>query len=1038
MNNSITNHKPAKVRSIIVAPTMIFLILVAVILAGWWTLHRQEIEDIKQDTAITAEQAALRVEAFFSTRIAMMLHFRRMFADDNVGSELAFTENALNIHKHFPGIQSINWIDTEGVIRWVVPETGNAKVKGINLRKRRKTAHILEAAERTGKPQMTDTIDLVQGGKGFAVNFSVKRSGRLLGTLGIVFNISALVDQSLLQSLAGNYSFKITEKGVELYSHGSTSLDHVYSASHKFSVLDREWNLTLFPTLTRNETETSDFGWAIIALALLLSALLSWVLFLFLSRQDALKTSEERQRSLFDNAYDSIFITDLKTKKFIDVNDNACNRLGYSRQELLSMSYRDFSDESIDVGAIIKELYETGSVKCESIHLHKDGTRIPVEISSQIIELRGAKVHQSFVRDITERKKAEERISKAFYDNPIMQSITRLDDGVIIDINRAWLDTLGFKREEVIGRTAADVDVSVDFTPDVRFKLINQIRSEDGYVSVEAMLRCKDGEIRLFNSNAELVELDGKEHLLLASIDITARKQAEQAQKESEERFRHFTESASDRYWETDHEHRLVQIADIEESDFVVQPSGARHWEVQGASTDDDWRQLKLDMDEHRPFKEYPMLFSSDDREFHRLISGVPYFDEDGNFKGYRGTSRDVTETVKRQDQLRQAQKMEAVGQLSSGIAHDFNNLLMAALGNVEFLEEKVAEPGLAEHVAIAKRAILRGADLTKHLLAFSRKQSLKPERIDVGVLINSLSVMFKRTLPANIKIEWNIATHLCPVMIDQSQLENALLNLVLNSRDAMLAGGVLTIGCENTNISKVQQISNPEIKAGDYVTVSVEDTGMGIKKSHLDNIMVPFFTTKGLGGGSGLGLSMVYGFVLQSGGFVDIQSEPGSGAKVILYLPRNLGEGDVSAAVFEEKEDIPLGKGETVLIIEDEPDVRETTILQLENLNYQVIDGGDGKSVLDTCNEDNCIFDANIDLVLSDVVLPNETSGPELVEIVQKCYPAAKALLMTGYAETDVIQTTDGKLKFPIIGKPFTKSKLANKIFGLLNGASA
>jgi len=235
---------------------------------------------------------------------------------------------------------------------------------------------------------------------------------------------------------------------------------------------------------------------------------------------------------------------------------------------------------------------------------------------------------------------------------------------------------------------------------------------------------------------------------------------------------------------------------------------------------------------------------------------------------------------------------------------------------------------------------------------------------------------LLQRTLPETIEIEWNVPPDLWPVMVDQSQLESSILNLALNYRDAMAEGGTLIISCENITNFLDQPIGNPNLRPGEYVAISVKDTGIGIQQSNLDRIHDPFFTTKGVGKGSGLGLSMVYGFVMQSGGDVEVESEVGTGTTITLFLPRDKTAKNIDDHDIIEPLELPLGSGETILLVEDEPDIREVTIQQLRNLGYNIIDGGDGKTVLDNCREGDCFFHDEINLILSDVVLPNETNG--------------------------------------------------------------
>lgn len=412
-----------------------------------------------------------------------------------------------------------------------------------------------------------------------------------------------------------------------------------------------------------------------------------------------------------------------------------------------------------------------------------------------------------------------------------------------------------------------------------------------------------------------------------------------------------------------------------------------------------------------------------------------PVTDAFGGITKIIGTILDVTELKSSEAQLLQAQKMEAVGQLSTGIAHDFNNLLMAALGNMEIIDDEIDDLNLKEHAASAKRAILRGADLTKRLLAFSRKQKLEPELSDIGNLVSGLRVIFRRTLSENIDIEWHISSDLWPTMIDRHQLENSILNLVLNARDAMRAGGTLTIKCENLTIKDDEINDHFGADAGDYVGITVADTGIGIPETELEKIIEPFYTTKGVGEGSGLGLSMVYGFVRQSEGFIDIKSKPNAGTMVSLYLRRASSVDDVADIHFQQKSDIKPGNGETILVIEDEAEVREITIKHLRKLSYKVIDGGDGKKILEGCDRDRCDFCAELNMVLSDIILPNRTSGPELIQRISRCNPKAKVVLMTGYSKKDISPLTDEELNFQVLGKPFTKDELARKVSDVLTG---
>ena len=758
----------------------------------------------------------------------------------------------------------------------------------------------------------------------------------------------------------------------------------------------------------------------------------------------ARKHAEEEQRNLFDLANDSIFISDPDTGNFVDVNNNAAERLGYTREELLQLAYKDINDPEVDVSTIVEELQTNGNVEAESIHIRKDGSKMHVAISSQIIDLSTHRVQQTFVRDISHRKEielslkeSEERFSKAFQVSPMMQTITRLDNGTVVDVNDSWLSNLGFQKEEIIGNLLRDNVFLHNFSAEDRAARIEEIRQTKSSVGYETTIRKKDGDTLDLNCKADIIELGGVEHLLVVSEDITERKKSQRKIKETEQRFSAIFQSTP----------AMVSISTEKESEILevnetwLRTLGYQREEVIGKSPfdlnmllEDDVRSKsvrQLMEDEIVVVETRYRTKGGEVRDF--IVSGQKI-----NFEGrdcILFLSQDITMEKSREEHLRHAQKMEAVGQLTGGLAHDFNNLLMAALGNIEIIEENLTEaPDLMDRALVVKRAVQRGAELTKRLLAFSRRQQLDPAPTDISQLADDLRTMLNRVLPENIEINWNLPAGLWLALVDSNQLENAILNLALNSKDAMVAGGTLTISCGQTTVVEGNLPDNPDVEYGDFVTVLVGDTGMGIRTSDLRKIFDPFYTTKGVGEGSGLGLSMVYGFVRQTGGFVDIESVPTEGTKITLYLPRVKNKmAPVRQVKGQDRQaENYRGNGERILVIEDEPEVRETTISLLELLGYEVIDGNDGEDIA------NIIEDSSFDLVLSDVVLSNKMSGTDVIEMVLEQHKSAKAVLMTGYAEQDIIHSSDGALKFPVISKPFTREELGQKIFEILNNADS
>ena len=391
---------------------------------------------------------------------------------------------------------------------------------------------------------------------------------------------------------------------------------------------------------------------------------------------------------------------------------------------------------------------------------------------------------------------------------------------------------------------------------------------------------------------------------------------------------------------------------------------------------------------------------------------------------------------------LGQAVKMEAVGQLSGGIAHDFNNLLTIIIGNLDAMKRQLAKltglepaPEIAGKLSKSLDAALRGAQssaqLTQRLLAFSRRQALEPQRLDLNRLVSGMLEMFRRTLGSDISIETVLGAGLWPTFADGHQLENVLLNLALNAKAAMPDGGCLTIETANTYLDDAYVRRFGDIKAGHYAVLCVTDTGTGIAKDILDKVFEPFFTTKPPGEGSGLGLAMVHGFVKQSGGHVRIYSEEGRGTTVKIYLPRLIGEevGAVPAGKAEGEQAIPRAKpGEMILLVEDSEGVREYARDILLELGYGVIDAANGQEALRAVAKK-----PHISLLFTDVVL-GESNGRVLADKVRQIYPNLPVLFTTGYTRNAIVHQGRLDPDVQLLNKPFTQQDLARKIRQLLD----
>lgn len=391
-------------------------------------------------------------------------------------------------------------------------------------------------------------------------------------------------------------------------------------------------------------------------------------------------------------------------------------------------------------------------------------------------------------------------------------------------------------------------------------------------------------------------------------------------------------------------------------------------------------------------------------------------------------------ERRKTEEMLRQSQKMDAIGQLTGGVAHDFNNLLTIIIGNLELAQRNLtvfrqgAEQKLQDMIGNAMTGAQRAATLTQRLLAFSRRQPLDPKPLDANKLVGDMSEFFRRTLGENINLEIVRGAGLWLVEADPSALESAILNIVVNARDAMAdKGGKLTIETCNSYLDENYCREHAELAPGQYVQIAITDTGTGMSPEVLERALEPFFTTKTAGHGTGLGLSQVYGFVKQSGGHLSIYSEPGEGTTVKIYLPRLTRQVVESEPIAEVA---PTGRGgETLLVVEDDPDVRAYVTEVLAELNYNVAAAADGTEALRLLETTG----TPVDLLLTDVVLPG-MNGRQLADAIRKLHPKIKVLFMTGYSRNAIVH--QGRLDpgVDLIQKPLTQAALAGKIRAMLD----
>jgi PAS domain S-box-containing protein len=381
---------------------------------------------------------------------------------------------------------------------------------------------------------------------------------------------------------------------------------------------------------------------------------------------------------------------------------------------------------------------------------------------------------------------------------------------------------------------------------------------------------------------------------------------------------------------------------------------------------------------------------------------------------------RDMTERIAAEERLRHSQRLESIGQLTGGIAHDFNNLLGIIIGNLELLQDAGGQdPGTAEHLGEILEAAQRGAELTSRLLAFARRQQLRPERADINALASGTAKLLARVLGENVRVELELARGLWPARVDAAQLEAAITNLATNARDAMPKGGTLTLKTANFPVDAAYAAGHADVPEGDYVMIEARDTGTGIAPEAQAHIFEPFFSTKEAGRGSGLGLSMVYGFIKQSGGHVTVYSELGRGTCFRLYLPRDAAA--PNEAPTAERVQV-RGGSETILVVEDNAKLRAIAVRQLRELGYAVVEAADAEGAFAALEREP------VDLLLTDIMMPGKLNGPELARAALARAPALKVVFASGYPDAPASGdwlTPGAKL----LTKPYRKDHLARTL---------
>ena len=1176
----------------------------------------ESIKNLNTQELLHARQAARGIEDFFTnwtTILTGLSETNRIKNMDKTGKE-----NVDSLYKDNSGfLRAITRVDERGRIMYTSPYDRNAIGKDISSQK-----HMREIMA-THRPVVSDVFSTVQGYSAVALHVPVFRDGVYRGTIGAILNFQSLAKRYLEVIKIGKtgYAWVISRDGTELFcpvpgheghsvlencknfpsiltmvedmlkGHGGVTtytfdkiggrtVDAVkkHAVYMPITIGNTFWSIVV--ATSEDEVLSSLEGFrnkliVIISILLLGGALFSCygLKASFIIREEEkrrhteeeLRASEERYRTIVENTNDAIYINDFEGN-IIDVNENACRMVGYTRDELVGANLKkiDSPENSEHIALRTKQLMRDSSILFEGSHIRKDGSLVPIEVSGKVVTREGKGVIQVFIRDISERKRAEEMLHASLEQqrqaNMLLDLIVENMPSVIflkdardlrfVRINRAAEDMLGYSRDEQQGKN--DYDLFPKEQADLFTAHDREVLNRKEIVDIpEESVQTRNKGLRILHTRkVPILDNNGEpEYLLGIAEDITERKYADQALRRSEATLKsvfsaapigiivsriervpewvneamvsitgytaeELKASGSRVLYPTDEEyirvgsvtlhgtqregigiadtkwiHKNGEIRDIhlraaaiDPSDFssgvvftaldisdhktaeqalqeseakyrmvvensivgvlIIQDSlvrfANRRWcEIYGYDYQevadklnpldtvhpDDRDLVSQNITKRMRGELGPLEYESKSLRKDGRVITVKVFGGTMIYRGKPaaiGTVIDITREKMLESQLRQSQKMEAVGTLAGGVAHDFNNILTAIIGYGSLLQMKMERGDpmkvYADQILTSSQ---KAVQLTRSLLAFSRKQAIELKPVKINKIIREDEKLLKRLLTEDIELKVTLAESDATVRADANQMDQVLMNLVTNARDAMPKGGELSIETRVVHLddqfSRIHGFGEP----GDYAAISVTDVGIGMNQVTQDKIFEPFFTTKEVGKGTGLGLSTVYGIVKQHNGYITAYSEPGEGTAFTIYLP-------IIKAQVETTRDTPKeirGGVETILVAEDNTDVRKLAREVLEGKGYAVIEAADGEDAVRQFTE----HQNEIDLLILDVVMPLK-NGKEAYDEIRKVRPDMKILFTSGHTGEVVLTKGIHDERINFIPKPLSPNELLTK----------
>lgn len=1043
----MTMRLPKNVRLDILIPAAVALTTVAASVFFVSVQKGIQTERLVSETRVVGSNFAARLETHVATRLRagrlLGLHFLK---NDEVEQGSFQTETAL-LHELFGGFQALNWVDAQGVIRIVTPEEDNSEALDLDLHDLPIPSAALVRAAATGEMQVTPQLTLAQGGLGFVVYVPVTESAERKGFLNIVFRTDPLIKTALGKDADLAYGFRVLD-GQDLFfsSDKDADFDGIVD-ERRIIVGNREWRLLTAPTPARIDAAGNLFDESILAFGCLLAALTGWLSRLVIVHQRSLNESRTRFLDYASASSDWFWEMD-ETLQLSWFSKGIEDFFGVAREDLVGRTrgdFRDLAEDDDGWNELFADLEARRPFRDFLYTIQIDGKKKWLRVSgAPVFDDKG--VFQGFrgtasdtselIRSRSEVERANARLAEAVEGLDEIFSLWDDDDRLVFG-NRAFRD---------VNKTIPDYTV-----PGTRFETYLRAGVDDG--QMPGLTGCEEDFMarslaQRHAPNAQPFEIERTDGIILrlheqklerggivtVGLDVTKQRRNEEALRKSQERLALAVQQLSIWDWDLRTDKTYMSPGFAKQLGYTAQ----EFEDIMAASITsiihpDDVDRYRAKLQAHI---EDPKSIFSNEHQFRSKSGGYRWFlaigqtfvDDTGVAIRSTGVLTDITERVELESQLRQAQKMEAIGNLTGGVAHDFNNLLAVILGNLELIKEAEDLGKITPFVDAGIEATNRGADLVKSMLGFARQSRLQPKVVDLNSLLDETKNWFSRALPENVEVQFALDTPLWATRTDPALAQNAVLNLVLNARDAMPSGGKLTVKTANVTLGKEDlDADSDNIAPGNYVVLSVTDTGEGIPQDNLEAIFQPFFTTKPPGSGSGLGLSMVQGFMKQSGGMVRVATAPGIATTFQLFFPAVVTP---DSALVTEAQDALRSSTSTarIFLVEDQDAVRGVLAETLSRAGYTVRTARSGDAAFEDWQSDQ-----DFDLLITDIIMPGQLQGTQLAQKLRERHPDLPVIFLSGYAKEAAVQDNGIKANDVRLLKPVSRSDLIAAVEAVL-----